>query len=363
VSPRVVVCGAGVIGAAVASALARRGAPPVLVDRRGPAAAASGSASGFLAADWSAGTPLDAISRAGFAMHRALAEELGAERIGHRPLEVISAASAESADLEPYRRLPTPPWLDGRVVAHEVIGTPQTTAQVDPRALTRALAQDAVDRGGRLVTGVVDGLDLADDGAVRGVSIDGAVEPCDAVVLALGPWTDRAQRWLALPQVFGTRMASLVLGADAPAQAVFSEYLAPAAQRMQFRIYPRPGGRVYLTGRQEHGALPDDPAAIAPSEESCAELRRVGALHSSRLADAPELARSACHRPLTVDGLPLIGPVPGAQGAFLATAHGSWGLLTAPPTGRMVAEMILDGGSTSLDAAPFSPTRLPAGRI
>ena len=163
--------------------------------------------------------------------------------------------------------------------------------------------------------------------------------------------------------VFGTRMASLVLGADAPAQAVFSEYLAPAAQRMQFRIYPRPGGRVYLTGRQEHGALPDDPAAIAPSEESCAELRRVGALHSSRLADAPELARSACHRPLTVDGLPLIGPVPGAQGAFLATAHGSWGLLTAPPTGRMVAEMILDGGSTSLDAAPFSPTRLPAGRI
>ncbi|WP_217922081.1 NAD(P)/FAD-dependent oxidoreductase [Miltoncostaea oceani] len=361
-APRVVVCGAGVIGAAVAWALARHGVPAVIVDRGGPAAAASGSASGFLAADWNAGNPLDAMSRASFALHRELADELGAERIGYRPLEVISAATAEEGDLERYRRLPTPDWLDGRVVAHEVIGTTATAAQVDPRRFTTALVDDAVAAGARFVSGVVDGLDLAPDGTVRGVRIDGAVEPCDVVVLALGPWTDRAQRWLALPQVFGTRMASMLLAADAPAQAVFSEYAAPGGGGMQFRIYPRPGGTVYITGRQEHGTLPDDPAAIAPSEDSIAELRRVAAVHSSRLAAAGELARSACHRPLTVDGLPLIGPVPGASGAFLATAHASWGLLHAPATGRMVAEMVLDGGSTSLDAAPFAVGRLPAGR-
>jgi hypothetical protein len=29
----------------------------------------------------------------------------------------------------------------------------------------------------------------------------------------------------------------------------------------------------------------------------------------------------------------------------------------------MVAEMILDGGSRSLDAAPFAVSRLPAGRL
>ncbi len=125
----------------------------------------------------------------------------------------------------------------------------------------------------------------------------------------------------------------------------------------------RGGGAVYVTGRQEHGVLPDDPALVAPAPESCDDLRRAAAAHSPALAEAPELARSACHRPLTVDGLPLIGPVPGLPGAVLATAHASWGLLNAPLTGRLVAEMVLDGAATSLDARPFAVERLPAGRI
>lgn len=59
----------------------------------------------------------------------------------------------------------------------------------------------------------------------------------------------------------------------------------------------------------------------------------------------------------------MIGPVPDAPGAFLATAHGSWGILNAPATGRMIREMILDGHSHShsLDASPFALTRLPSG--
>jgi glycine/D-amino acid oxidase-like deaminating enzyme len=75
------------------------------------------------------------------------------------------------------------------------------------------------------------------------------------------------------------------------------------------------------------------------------------------------LALTACHRPLTIDGLPLVGPVPGAPGVYLATAHASWGILNAPATGRMIAEMILDGDSHSLDARPFALDRLPAGRV
>jgi glycine/D-amino acid oxidase-like deaminating enzyme len=133
---RIVICGAGVVGASVARALARRGARPLVVDRAGTAAAASGKASGLLALDWSAGTPLDAISRAGFAMHRELADELGAARIGYRPTDALMTAAADAEDLEPYRRLPNPAWLDGNVVAHEVIGAPGTTAQVIPRAFT-----------------------------------------------------------------------------------------------------------------------------------------------------------------------------------------------------------------------------------
>lgn len=362
-SPRIVICGAGAIGASTAHFLTRRGARPVVVDRARPAAAASGKAAGFLAEDWNAGTPLDALARASFALHRRLADELGAERLGYRPMDALMTAAADEGDLERYRRLPNPDWLDGNCVAHEVIGGHATTAQVDPRRFTTAMLETALEAGAELVTGVVDGIALADDGAVRAVSVDGEERPADVVVLALGPWTSRAQRWLALPQVFGTKSASVVLGADVPGQAVFSEFVDRRRGRSTIEIYPRSGGLVYVAGHPEHGALPDDPDEIAPSEEACAELHRVAGVHSTALRDAEIVARSACYRPLTVDGVPLIGPVPGAPGAFLATGHASWGILNAPATGRMVSEMILDGASTSLDAAPFALERLPAGRM
>jgi glycine/D-amino acid oxidase-like deaminating enzyme len=44
---------------------------------------------------------------------------------------------------------------------------------------------------------------------------------------------------------------------------------------------------------------------------------------------------------------------------LVATGHGPWGILNAPGTGLVVAEMVLDGRATSLDASPFAPSRLP----
>jgi glycine/D-amino acid oxidase-like deaminating enzyme len=361
---RIVICGAGAIGASVAYFLTRRGARPLVVDRARPAAAASGRAAGFLALDWNAGTPLDELARASFGLHRELADELGADRLGYRPMDALMTAAADDEDLERYRRLPNPGWLDGNVVAHEVIGGAATTAQVDPRRFTTTLLEAAVERGAALVTGVVEGLALdGPEGAVSGVVVDGEELPADAVVLALGPWTAQAQRWLALPQVFGTKSASVVLGAEVPAQAVFSEFLGRDGRRSTIEMYPRAGGVVYVAGHPEQGALPDDPDEIVPSDEACEELHRVAGVHSSALRDAEVVGRSACYRPLTVDGIPLIGPVPGVPGALLATGHASWGILNAPATGRMVSEMILDGRSYSVDAAPFALSRLPSGRL
>lgn len=361
--PRIVVCGAGIVGASVAYFLTRRGARPLLVDRARVAAAASGRAAGFLAEDWTDGTPLGPLARAGFALHRRLAAEFGAGRVGYRPLDVLMVAAAVEGDLGRYRRLANPAWLDGNVAAHEVIGDPRTTAQVDPLRLTTALVDAATRRGARFCTGVVEDLARDADGRVRGVVVDGHVHPAEVVVLALGPWTDRARRWVALPEITGARGVGVVLGADVPAQAVFSEFADDRGRRRTIEIYPRPGGVVYVCGHPEHDPLPDDPDAIRPADEAVADLHRVAGVHSRVLRDAAVVARSACYRPLTRDGVPLIGPVPGAPGVYVATGHAAWGILNGPATGRMVAEMILDGGSRSLDAAPFAPGRLPASRV
>jgi glycine/D-amino acid oxidase-like deaminating enzyme len=70
------------------------------------------------------------------------------------------------------------------------------------------------------------------------------------------------------------------------------------------------------------------------------------------------LARQACFRPVTRDGLPLIGPVPGIEGAYVATGHSVWGILNAPATGEAMAELIVDGAARSIDLTAFDPGRL-----
>jgi glycine/D-amino acid oxidase-like deaminating enzyme len=78
---------------------------------------------------------------------------------------------------------------------------------------------------------------------------------------------------------------------------------------------------------------------------------------STVLAAARITRRQACYRPVTDDGLPLIGRVPGITGAYVATGHGPWGMLNAPATGLALAELITDGAAATLDLRAFDPAR------
>src|SRR5258708_30741384 len=76
-SKRIVICGGGAIGVAIAYFLSRRGAQPIVVERHEIAGAASGKSGGFLALDWCRGSPLDRLARRSFQLHAELAAELG----------------------------------------------------------------------------------------------------------------------------------------------------------------------------------------------------------------------------------------------------------------------------------------------
>jgi len=91
-------------------------------------------------------------------------------------------------------------------------------------------------------------------------------------------------------------------------------------------------------------------------------LARAAGRVSTALADARIVRRQACYRPVTDDGLPLIGRVPGLRGAYVATGHGPWGILNAPATGLALAELVADGAASLIDLRAFDPARLPAAR-
>jgi glycine/D-amino acid oxidase-like deaminating enzyme len=106
--------------------------------------------------------------------------------------------------------------------------------------------------------------------------------------------------------------------------------------------------------------VPADPAEVAPDAGAHRRVETLCRNISSALAAAPIKARQVCFRPVTEDGLPLIGTAPGSKGAYVATGHSIWGMLNAPATGEALTELILDGTARHVDLAPFAPGRMRA---
>jgi D-amino-acid dehydrogenase len=88
-----------------------------------------------------------------------------------------------------------------------------------------------------------------------------------------------------------------------------------------------------------------------------AMLRTVDPFFSAWSASrAPRDLAWAGLRPLTSDGLPLIGRAPSDPGVFLATGHGMLGVTLAPATAALLAPLVL-GGRADPALAPFDPGR------
>ena len=355
---RIVVCGAGIVGASVAYHLACRGLAPLVVERRAVACAASGKAGGFLALDWCDGSGLGPLARASFEMHAELAAEIGAD-CGYRGVETLAVAAVGDG-LRLEGGAPAPAWVDGECATYRRLGDPSTTAQVHPASLTRALVAAACDRGAALRIGTVEAVELGGGrGArIRAVRVDGEAVAADVVVVAMGPWSGTLGASLPLPRQHALKGQSLLLRprAAVPAEAIFVEYHDAAGETHSPEIYPRPDGQVYVSGLAEDAPLPPDPAEVRPSAEPLAALRRFAATFSSVLGGAEEVSAQACFRPVVRDGLPMLGPVPGVDGAFVATAHSCWGILNAPASGAALAALIAEA-EPPLDLSPYDPAR------
>jgi len=349
---RIVICGGGVIGAAIAYFLSLRGAKPIVIERHEVAGAASGKSGGFLALDWCRGSPLDRLARRSFALHAELAEKLG-NPWGYRRLTTYGGhATAGKSSGRPSRL----PWLSDSVTITGQLGAPQTTAIVEPRAFTTGLMRAAeahgVEGGGAEVKhGTVVGL------ARGGVALEGGetVEG-DAVVIAMGPWSN----FKGLPPVYGLKGHSLVFrtGDAIPAEALFLEFEEATGEVLTPEIFPRADGTVWACAISSTARLPRDPADVAADAGAHARLEALCRSLSPALEAAPIVARQACFRPVTEDGLPLIGAIQEVPGAYVATGHSVWGMLNAPATGEAMAGLILDGASPHVDLSRFAPGRL-----
>jgi glycine oxidase len=361
----VAIVGGGVMGCSVALRLAEAGLGVTVLERSVPGAEASSAAGGILGAAIEAhhGGPALSLGIESRALHAALAEQLREVHgidVGHRRCGLMLTAfePGELTRLDGLART----WAEADVIAERIDGAEARRrepsladavigavdlpeeAQVEPRRLLRGLALAAERAGARFRTGAtVRGVRI-EGGRVRGVEVDGDVVAAGHVVVAAGSWTGLV-RGIPIPP----ETIQPVKG-----QMLATETRPPIFQRIVFGaggyVVPRPDGRALCGSTMERVGFHRDVTL-----GGLARMTAIATRLAPRLAEAPVRGHWASFRPGTPDDLPLVGGA-GAEGLWLASGHYRNGILLAPVTGRIVADLIL-GRDPGPGADAFDPMR------
>ena len=358
----VIVVGGGAIGAACARELAVGGRTVLVVEPGSEMGQAWRAAAGMLAPQIEAdgNDPLLELGLAARDHYDHLAEALrettgidlglwreGIARIATDPPE--AAALRAKVAWQRQRGYPCEwldsdelnrrwPWLGPAVGA---LWAPQDGA-LDPVRLVHALLADAQRLGASIVSDEVVGIQ-AQDGKVSGVTGRRDRYSAPDVVVAAGAWSGLLQ---GLPRRI-------------PVQPV----------RGQMAALPWPTGIAhailynrdsYLLARGTEAILGSTMEYVGfHSEVTPAGLAQI---FSATLALCPGLLRTKIRRswaglrPMTPDGLPLIGQEPELPGLWYATGHGRNGILLAGLTGQLISQLIR-GESPAQDLRRFAADR------
>lgn len=148
------------------------------------------------------------------------------------------------------------------------------------------------------------------------------------------------------------------LGLDWPLMPVKGEMLRyPPLTNGPGRILLGPEG--YLVPRGDGSVLAgstlrEDDDDMRPTQEAASQLRRAAEALWPPLRDQQPVLQWAGIRPGIRREAPLIGPVPGRDGLFVATGHYRNGLTAAPMTARLIAAL-MDADTPPLNPAPYAP--------
>lgn len=349
-SPDVIVIGAGAIGTSIAYQLAKAGIKVMVFERGRVGGQATGTSAGMIQINPDRTTPpaLSTLALESVRLFPALATELQERTgmdIGYRPAPLLHVAlnEGEEPQLRAHRAWQVDhgvavAWVDGAAALDlEPSLNPAVRAalyypndhQVMPLAFAQALARTAVDLGAILREGT--GIDrlLTDGDRVVGVAIGGETVQAGEVVIASGAWASSWSDALHIPipvrPVRGQMVALRTPGTG----------LRNVVSSAEGYMLTKPDGSTYV-GTTVEDAGYDARPTVAGISDLLALVPRL----APRLADATFASAWAGLRPGTSDGLPLLGRLPGWYGVTVAAGHFRDGILLAPITGELVADLV-----------------------
>ena len=365
--PDVVVIGAGVVGLAVGEELARRGLEVELFERQPQVAQeASGAAAGILDPQGADGPgPMLELLRTGFPlvaeMIRRLESASGLD-LGYRACGMMGIVftDEDAADLDRERR-----WQGEAGLVVERLDRRQVTeaepavssrvrggvwwprvSQVDVTRMGAAYQRLFEQSGGVLKLGLAVERFLVERDQVVGVETRQGRVHAGWVVDCAGPWA-------ALDSTLPWEIPSI------PCRGQIIQF---SVQQPLLRSVVR-SARAYLVQRFPRQLLAGTTVEYVGFDRSVTEegqraIREGACEICPGLSSIPVTSAWAGLRPDSPDHLPILGPTP-LDRLLVASGHFRNGILLAPLTGRLIAELITRG-DCSIDLSPFKLARFVA---
>jgi glycine oxidase len=363
----VAIIGGGVIGLAIARALAQRGVRDVLiVERANLGAEASSAAAGMLAPQAEADsaddffrlccqsrdlyptfagtlneeTGIDIELETSGTLYLAFTEKDERELAERFEWQARAGLEVERLSAGSVRMIESSISADVRAALRFPLDT-----QVENRRLISALAAANEALGVGVLTGVsVESLNLKRN-RVAGIETSRGFIACEKVVIAGGAWTTQILNE-ALPNPHIEPVRGQMVSFDATPQIARHVIYTPRGY-----IVPRRDGRLLAGSTSEHAGFDKrvTAAGVHSIVTSALEI-------SPSIAALPLTSSWAGLRPRAADGLPVLGPCAEIAGVFYATGHYRNGILLTPITGELLARAIVDE-EISPPLQIFSPDR------
>ncbi len=188
---------------------------------------------------------------------------------------------------------------------------------------------------------------VRESGRVVGVRTAQGEERGERVVVAAGAWSGELLATLGLALPVKPMKGQMILFKCA------EDFLPSMVLAKRRYAIPRRDGHV-LVG----STLEDVGFDKTPTEDALESLRTTAVELLPALADAEVVRHWAGLRPGSPEGIPYIGAVPGFEGLWLNCGHFRNGLVLAPASCQLLADLML-GRKPTLDPAPYAV----AGRL
>jgi len=363
----VAIIGAGAIGCAIAYFLSKEGLKVVVVEQDSIGAHASGFAPGILDPLGIAPEYMETmlpLATKSFQIHKELSQQLpvesGIDYHFHQSARLTLAfTQAEVQKVKDQVEMlrgqgSNIHWLNGDAVhliesrvSSETRGAAysEDAGELDSYRYVLALAQAAEKYGARIHYGRFTGLKRKGT-RVTAIHLSSGDIMCDYTVLAMGPWTGMASSSLGVPICVGPQK-----GQTLRVRASESPYTTMLAWGTLYNTTTRHDSLIYHAATHEDAGFDEKPTIEGRDQLINSLVTMVPSL-----IEAEVVLQTACLRPFSADGLPIIGEVPGQTGVYVATGHWTEGILLSPITARIITELIVKG-TTSIPTEPFAVNR------